>query len=123
MLNKIIQAIHRQEEFDNSTRSADDPMKDRKIADIVMESSNWKIERTDLGVTTGRIAFVYLICELTSGENIVEFYYVESQYEGNSFSDNFNIGWARQYGARFNVSLNDWVRKPKDRSRKKAEDR
>ena len=48
MLNKIIQAIHRQEEFDNSTRSADDPMKDRKIADIVMESSNWKIEDTVL---------------------------------------------------------------------------
>lgn len=114
MLNKSIQAIHRQEEFDNSTRSADDPMKDRMIANIVMESSNWKIERTDLGVTTGRIAFVYLICELTSGEDIVECYYVESQYEGNSFSDNFNIGRARQYGARFNVSLNDWVRKPKD---------
>ena len=89
-------------------------MKDRKIADIVMESSNWKIERTDLGATTGRIAFVYLICELTSGEDIVEFYYVESPYEGNSFSDNFNIGWARQYGARFNVSLNDWARTVKD---------
>ena len=114
MLNKIIRGIHQQEEFDNSKRSADDPMKDRKIADIVMESSNWKIERTDLGATTRRIAFVYLICELTSGEDIVEFYYVESPYEGNSFSDNFNIGWARQYAARFNVSLNDWVRTAKD---------
>lgn len=39
---------------------------------------------------------------------------VESPYEGNSFSDNFNIGWARQYGARFNVSLNDWARTAKE---------
>lgn len=114
MLNKIIRGIHQQEEFDNSKRSDDDPMKDRKIADIVMESSNWKIERIDLGATTGRIAFFYLICELTSGEDIVEFYYVESPYEGNSFSDNFNIGRARLYSARFNVSLSDWARTAKD---------
>ena len=39
---------------------------------------------------------------------------VESPYEGNSFSDNFNIGRARLYSARFNVSLNDWVRTAKD---------
>lgn len=32
---------------------------------------------------------------------------IESPYEGNSFSDNFNIGQARLYSARFNVSLSD----------------
>ncbi|WP_298949144.1 hypothetical protein [uncultured Alloprevotella sp.] len=38
---------------------------------------------------------------------------VERPYEGNSFSGNFNIVWARQYGARFNVSLSDWARTAK----------
>lgn len=86
---KIIEQFMDDEKFNNRKRSADDPMKDRKVVEIL-----FGCERAGVVAEQYREIEMYVISELTNGATIAQYYAARDKYVGwGEYEGNFAPFW------------------------------